>query len=362
VASLHNHRLEKAITARIDDDAPRLVYADWLAERGDPLGELITVQHTLAANPKDKKLTARAAKLVAGFALPGDLELRWRAGFVDEACVHNNDCMARTIDAPALLGALLASPVGIALRSLKLGVLEADGHAGHVPRVIPQTLAVVASRAQHLRSLEIGWHVDDYEDVDRVHGMAVHEYDVGKLGGLSEWFPSLERLDVHGVYFELGALDLPKLRALILRPWVGSANLRRVTAARWPRLEELELWLAKVKPIDLAPILSGTHFPKLKALGLVNAPLTDEICARIARAPIVKQLQRLDLSRGTMTTAGARALAAGVKALAHLDIDLDQNYLTADDLGLLREAGLRVQGGERDPSDDDDGERRPLIA
>src|SRR5579884_708793 len=29
----------QAITANPDDETPRLVYADWLEERGDPLGE-----------------------------------------------------------------------------------------------------------------------------------------------------------------------------------------------------------------------------------------------------------------------------------------------------------------------------------
>jgi uncharacterized protein (TIGR02996 family) len=32
------------ILANPDDDAPRLVLADWLSERGDPRGELISVQ------------------------------------------------------------------------------------------------------------------------------------------------------------------------------------------------------------------------------------------------------------------------------------------------------------------------------
>jgi uncharacterized protein (TIGR02996 family) len=37
-------RLRAAISASPDDDAPRLVYADWLLERGDPRGEFIQIQ------------------------------------------------------------------------------------------------------------------------------------------------------------------------------------------------------------------------------------------------------------------------------------------------------------------------------
>ena len=36
--------LRTAIFANPDDDAPRLVYADWLLERGDPRGEFIQIQ------------------------------------------------------------------------------------------------------------------------------------------------------------------------------------------------------------------------------------------------------------------------------------------------------------------------------
>jgi|GEM_PF-3207362 len=42
-----NAAMVDAILAAPDDDSPRLVYADWLTERGDPRGEFIQVQCTL---------------------------------------------------------------------------------------------------------------------------------------------------------------------------------------------------------------------------------------------------------------------------------------------------------------------------
>jgi uncharacterized protein (TIGR02996 family) len=39
------------IAAHPDDDAPRLIYADWLEERGDPQGQFIRVQCELARMP-----------------------------------------------------------------------------------------------------------------------------------------------------------------------------------------------------------------------------------------------------------------------------------------------------------------------
>src|SRR5262245_37162751 len=38
----------QAILKAPDDDAPRLIYADWLEERGDPRGEFIRIQCELA--------------------------------------------------------------------------------------------------------------------------------------------------------------------------------------------------------------------------------------------------------------------------------------------------------------------------
>ncbi|MBS1123555.1 MAG: hypothetical protein H6Q90_5783 [Deltaproteobacteria bacterium] len=56
-----------AIIADPDDDAPRLVYADWLVERADPRGELIIVQCELArlgGKGKRAELKHREAELL----------------------------------------------------------------------------------------------------------------------------------------------------------------------------------------------------------------------------------------------------------------------------------------------------------
>ena len=49
----HDEGFLEAIRAAPDDDVPRLVYADWLEERGEPLGEFIRVQCALARLPAD---------------------------------------------------------------------------------------------------------------------------------------------------------------------------------------------------------------------------------------------------------------------------------------------------------------------
>ncbi|MDB5313301.1 MAG: hypothetical protein JWO38_7503 [Gemmataceae bacterium] len=60
----------RAIRATPDDDTPRLVFADWLDDRGDPLGEFVRVQIELHAirdqldNPRARDLTDRESVLL----------------------------------------------------------------------------------------------------------------------------------------------------------------------------------------------------------------------------------------------------------------------------------------------------------
>jgi uncharacterized protein (TIGR02996 family) len=63
VTSAEESAFLQAITDEPDDDLPRLVYADWLDERGDPFGEFIRLQCERARmepdGSGDERLTAR---------------------------------------------------------------------------------------------------------------------------------------------------------------------------------------------------------------------------------------------------------------------------------------------------------------
>src|SRR5262249_10870850 len=64
----HDEAFIEAIVESPDDDGLRLIYADWLDERGDPRGEFIRVQVQLARLPEDdprqEELEARASELL----------------------------------------------------------------------------------------------------------------------------------------------------------------------------------------------------------------------------------------------------------------------------------------------------------
>jgi uncharacterized protein (TIGR02996 family) len=62
VVSSQAQTFMQQIVAAPDDDAPRLIYADWLSEHDDPLGELIQLQCRQAAEPDDAN--RRAMKIL----------------------------------------------------------------------------------------------------------------------------------------------------------------------------------------------------------------------------------------------------------------------------------------------------------
>src|SRR5262245_27467685 len=72
---MRDQRLHDAVLAAPDDDGPRLVYADWLSERGDPRGELIQVQ--IARDHGGGELAEREAEL---WRVHGE---EWRAPYAD---------------------------------------------------------------------------------------------------------------------------------------------------------------------------------------------------------------------------------------------------------------------------------------
>jgi uncharacterized protein (TIGR02996 family) len=82
--------LEAAIASAPDEPGGYLVYADWLQQRGEPRGELIVVQRTLAGRSSDRELRAREQALLADhsdrllgpLALVMEARADWHCGFV----------------------------------------------------------------------------------------------------------------------------------------------------------------------------------------------------------------------------------------------------------------------------------------
>ncbi|MEZ0114596.1 hypothetical protein ABH920_008631 [Catenulispora sp. EB89] len=120
--------------------------------------------------------------------------------------------------------------------------------------------------------------------------------------------------------------------------------VRTVGQSTLPALTGLDLYLGTsiyeggADADDLADILSGASFPALRHLGLRNAEDTDALAALLAHAPVVAQLESLDLALGMLGDEGVAALLAG-QPLTHLRrLDLHHHWISDEMIDRLWQA------------------------
>lgn len=314
------------IEAEIDRDpdapGPYLVYADLLQSGGDPRGELIVLQ---AGDDRERPdVKAEEQRLLANHAgyfmgalaeYPREVDLEWRLGFVESARI------VVAGEGADLLRTLLTLPSARWLRALTLS--EVDDSED-----LERALEVLAElRPPHLARLQIGERDGDY----------LEELDVGDLSPAADALRGLKELGISADRVELPTVDLPELRRLTVETRALSAgSLSAICRNHWPALAQLDLWLgassagATIQAIDLAALLSGKSTPNLKTLGLQNAEIADDLAGQLLGANLVKQLEALDLSMGTMTDEGAETLCFGAKVFARLRLlDVRRNFLSA---------------------------------
>jgi hypothetical protein len=156
------------------------------------------------------------------------------------------------------------------------------------------------------------------------------------LGPLLSAYPYLEHLGARGsINLRLRDVDHESLRTLILE---GGGLPRQVIAdiaeARLPRLRHLELWLGTEDYRgdstieDLAPLLCGGLFPRLRYLGLRNSTHTDEIARALLDAPVLDDLEELDLSLGSLSDEGAELLLQNPRLAKLARLTLYHHYLS----------------------------------
>ena len=185
----------------------------------------------------------------------------------------------------------------------------------------------------------------------------------GNLAPLFLAYPKLHHFRARsGRGLELGHIALAHLRSLVIETGGMTGQVvRDVLAADLPALEHLELWLgteeygrtATVE--DLAPLLRGECFPKLKYLGLRNCDEADDLAEQLATAPILERITTLDLSLGTLSDTGAAALfnCPAVRKLKKLDIH--HHYCSAEMVASLHDLGIQINARDPQSADEDDG-------
>jgi uncharacterized protein (TIGR02996 family) len=328
-----NPELERTILADPDNEEAYQVYADWLQSEGDPRGELAALQVALARG-EDAKLRASEQALIQANRQellgdlpdvdpdedPAPLKLTWHAGWLRSARLSATDGHVL----PDLCRSLLTCESARFLSELVIGLGVADDENNY------DLATDVVSELGLPPALRVLYYADFSRDESEISWS--HLGDVGVwLRGASK----LRELTLRGGSMQLGALDLPELRSFsVITGGFTAENIRDVTQARWPKLESLSLFFgddnygASGGLEDVRPILEGRGLPALRALGLCNSEFADELAAVIGKSPVLKQLRVLDLSQGTLSDDGARALLASAPAFAHLErLDLTENFL-----------------------------------
>jgi uncharacterized protein (TIGR02996 family) len=339
------------IVANPDDDAPRLVYADWLDEQGGPhdraRAEFIRLQCELPRlrpdDPRSWALDRRADDLLARYGRAWSAPLRELAlaeefarGFVEGVTLSPRRFLDHAEDV------FRAAPV----RRLRLG-----GPAGEPGALAAALVAVARSPLLgRVTSLRLGLplseeaaeafasapHLTRLTELE-VRVAHLHERGVRLLVS-SPHFPRLVRLSLAAGSVEPGAL-LPfaegppgALRSLTLRghglaPDSLGALLASAPAAG---LTELALAVNTLSPEGVRAVASAPCAGRLESLNLGGNSLGDDGARAWAESAPPGRLCRLTLSYNGIRAPGITALASAPALATVTMLDLRGN-VTADD-------------------------------
>jgi uncharacterized protein (TIGR02996 family) len=315
-------QLLAAIHIRPDDDAPRLDYASWLADRGDPRGEFIRAQCELArlapSDPRHKQLRARERELLATYGA---------------AWVGLSDLVgpqpARVYDRDTALLRLRGGPpdyAEIAVGFERGFPAEVAANAGLIAR---HAAAIAALGAPRLRATvwnEVAY--TDWADDQRASAGEQAAYDERALADMTALARSgyagrvtdLSLASAVGGYAEhLGALlDLlvhagfDRLERLTIDfGWLRAEHVSAL--ANWPglaRLRALALPRASLSAALVRQLFEQGGGGALESLDLSSNEVGADTAVALAECPQLAGLTRLNLSASRLGALGLGALAA----------------------------------------------------
>jgi hypothetical protein len=247
-----------------------------------------------------------------------------------------------------LVAALLADPnVG---RLTKLVIGWWGGEYGTSSAVVVEPLVAARKKLSGLTGLYVGDIIRPEQEISWIVQ--------SDLLPLWKAFPKLEQLQVRGGGgLRFGTIRHNALRSLVVETGgLPREVVAEVTRAKLPALEHLELWLGtemyggNATVADIQPILAAKGFPRLKSLALRNCEWADLLARTVAEAPILEQLDTLNLSLGTLGDEGARALLTAARIRKLKKLDLHHHFLSTDMMMALQQLPLTVDvSGQTEP-------------
>jgi uncharacterized protein (TIGR02996 family) len=309
------------IRAAPEDDGPRLVYADWLEERGDPRGEFIRVQcvleHMSDDEPTRGELEAREQEIFAEHgkewtnSLPGKFEAdHFRRGFLSTI----------DVDAPGFLESAAAwfarEPIEhVLLHDVEDYVtdLAACRQLAHVRILDLSRCGIGAADAvflaespylNNLRTLDLsGSHIGTQGVKALAASPHLAELTALLLDGNDIGASGMEALAASTTLLKLTILD-------VSRNSLGDAGLHVLIRSR--RLESLQQLLLACNRISSPTMRTFANCPR--AAGLITLDLSENDLgndgpAALAVSPHLGALQSLDLTACHIGASGVRTLA-----------------------------------------------------
>jgi uncharacterized protein (TIGR02996 family) len=262
-----------AILAEPDDDTPRLVYADWLEERGDPRGEFIRLQVGLF----EANGSAQMVQIVRA----------------QELLIANEETWAATVR-PLVAECQFE-------RGFVTGItLPLDAFLEHADTLFAR------APIQRVKISDVGTRIAQIAAnpyLERLSGLDLSGNGLGDTGArilaADAHLPRLDSLNL-GMNF----MDIEGVRAL-------------AKAGRLSRLRRLALEHNHVHDMGAYALASAANLSGLRELNLKHAEITTTGARYLAETTCLVELRSLDLSHNGLGDSGARALAKP-KKLAHL--------------------------------------------
>lgn len=238
-------------------------------------------------------------------------------------------------------------------RGLVLGMTNHGESIDAMLRVLSEHKEKLAS----LKGLFISDIISDENEISWIEATDVSQV-LKDIPGLEElrlrsahWFTAVRHLCLRSLIIESGGM--------------GKECLEGIVSSVFPELEHLELWLgtseygAECTIDDLKPLLERDRFPRLRSLGLRNSEIADEIAKAVVDAPVLEQLESLDLSMGTLSNAGGECLMESERIAGLKKLDLHHHFMSDDLMARFEQWGpsqgldLKV---DRDNADFEEGE------
>ncbi len=319
------------VLAAPDSDAPRLIYADYLEELGDPRGEFIRKQCQLAQldelDPAYLDLAHRCDELLfehremwAGELKQDVRRIEFARGFIHQitmrarAFVGEADALYRTTPVNWMRfnyvkgagQALAKTPVLSKIRSLDLSELnipESDLLAlltspflsnlealklTHYNATFNQAIGVALREmpsADSLRHLEISGHTEFVNALSGGEGFAHLKHFAIGTGST--------RNDLSG----LRTLRIPKLQSLRVRGALRVADAEAMTNLPLDRLQKLDLQTARIPARGLRAFAARGAFGQLEELSLYGSGLGVRSIPELLKNDQLLECRSLDLTR-----------------------------------------------------------------